>query len=422
MSGDTVSVIRPRTYEEAAVAVRACGARGAVARGGPGPARGDAARNAGGTVLDMTGLDRVHVVDADEGVVLCAAGVTLRRLTELVLPLGWLVPAGPAARHTTVGGAIAAGLHVSGSFTRHVQALELLTADGEVRAVRPDTELFEATAGGLGLTGVILTATIRLLPVETAYLTVGTERAADLDEVLARLTGTGRDRRYAAARIDLTARGAATGRAVLTRADHTPLSALRTGPRGWRRPFALRSPGLPPVATLVPAGIRYRTAPRARTGELRHLSAFFHPLETVALESRLHGRFGRVRYRFAVGAGEEEMLHRIVRRVASRRCPTAHAVLQRLGEAGPGWLCGAVPGWTLALDLPAGLPGLPAFLDALDEEVAAAGGRVGLAEDARLRPDLLTAMYPRAADFRALRARLDPRAVFASDLARRLAL
>ncbi|WEO95743.1 FAD-binding oxidoreductase [Streptomyces sp. FXJ1.172] len=422
MSGDTVSVIRPRTYEEAAVAVRACGARGAVARGGPNRSHGDSARNAGGTVLDMTGLDRVHVVDADEGVVLCAAGVPLRRLAELLLPLGWLVPAVPAARHTTVGGAIAADLHVSGSFTRHVQALELLTADGEVRAVRPDTELFEATAGGLGLTGVILTATIRLLPVQTAYLSVGTERAAGLDDLLARLTATGRGNRYAAARIDLTARGAATGRGVLTRAEPAPLDALGTGTRAWRRLLPPRPLRLPPVGTLVPASIRYRSAPRARTGALRHLSAFFHPLDTVPLESRLHGRTGRVRYRFTVGDGQEETLHRIVRRLATRRCPTAHAVLQRPGEAGPGWLSCAVPGWTLTLDLPAGLPKLPAFLDALDEEVAAAGGRVGLAEDARLRPDLFTAMYPRAADFRALRAGLDPRAVFASDLARRLAL
>ncbi|OIK04978.1 FAD-binding oxidoreductase [Streptomyces monashensis] len=434
MSGDTVSVIRPRTHEEAAVAVRACGARGVVARGGPDRALGDAARNAGGAVLDMTGLDRVHVVDAAEGIVLCDAGLGLHRLAELLLPLGWSVPAFPAARHVTVGGAIGADLHgcapdAAGSFSRHVVALELLTADGEVRAVRPDSELFGATAGGLGLTGVILTATVRLLPVETAYLTVGTERAADLDDLLARLAapGTGRPHGYAAARIDLTARGAATGRAVLTRAGHAPRAALRGAvPRARRRPLSPRAlqllPPVGPLGSLVPAGIRYLAAPRAHPGRLRHLSVFRHPLDTVSLGGRCYGRLGRVRYQFAVGHGQEEALHRIVRRVADRRCPSARAVLQRLGAAGPGWLSCAVPGWSLALDLPVALPGLAAFLDGLDEEVAAAGGRVGLARDCRLRPDLLTAMYPRATDFRALRARLDPRGVFISDLARRLAL
>jgi decaprenylphospho-beta-D-ribofuranose 2-oxidase len=378
----------------------------------------------------MTGLDRVHVVDAAEGVVLCDAGLGLRRLAELLLPLGWSVPAFPAARDITVGGAIGADLHgfaqdAAGSFSRHVVALELLTADGEVRAVRPDSELFGATAGGLGLTGVILTATIRLLPVETAYLTVGTERATGLDDLLARLTapGTGRPHGYAAARIDLTARGAATGRAVLTRAGHAPRDAVV---RARRHPLSPRPlqllPSVGPLGSLVPAGIRYLATPRTHPGRLRHLSAFRHPLDTVPLGGRRYGRLGRVRYQFAVGHGQEEALHRIVRRVADRRCPSARAVLQRLGADGPGWLSGAVPGWSLALDLPVAPAGLAAFLDGLDEEVAAAGGRVGLARDSRLRPDLLTAMYPRTADFRALRARLDPRGVFTSDLARRLAL
>ncbi|MGW3205949.1 FAD-binding protein [Streptomyces sp. NPDC001135] len=455
MPGDTVSVIRPRTYEEAAAAVRACGAGGAVARGGPQRAYGDAARNAGGTVLDTTGLDRVHVVDADEGIVLCGAGVPLHRLTELLLPLGWFLPVAPAVGPVTVGGAIGAdihgaGHHVSGSFSRHVLSLELLTADGEVHAVTPGTELFEATAGGMGLTGVILTATIRLLPVQTAYLTVATERATDLDDLMTRLTADGHRTRYRAARIDLMARGAATGRAVLTRADHTPLDGLRTGTRAWRHPLSHRprllptAPGL--VHSLVPAlapalapggllgrtaagllgGIRYRTAPpRARTGQLRRLSAAFGPADTLAygaFGNRPHGRAGCVRYEFAVGHGRQETLHRIVRRLAAHRCPSFHAVLQPLGDADAGWLSFPLPGWALALDVPAALPGLAALLAGLDEEIAAAGGRIRLAGDARLRPGLLTTMYPRAADFRALRTRLDPRGVFVSDLARRLGL
>ncbi|MEV6112195.1 FAD-binding oxidoreductase [Streptomyces sp. NPDC052109] len=444
MPADTVSVIRPRTYEEAAAAVRACGARGTIARGGPGRTDEDAARNAGGAVLDMTGLDRVHVVDADEGVVLCGAGVGLPRLAQLLLPLGWFVPVVPATGQVTVGGAIAADIHGgnhhgSGAFSRHVLSLELLTADGEVRAATPGTELFEATVGGLGLTGVILTATIRLLPVETAYLTVDTERAADLDDLMARLAAGPRSR-YGAARIDLTARGSATGRAILTRADHAPLAALDAlgvGTRAWRawgglaagmrarrHPLVYRPRRLPAGSGLGPAagllgGIRHRAAPRARTGELRPLSAALHPLAAAPYGDR---RTGCVRYQFAVRDGQEETLHRVVRRLATHRCPSFHAVLQRLGDADAGWLSFPVPGWTLALDLPAALPGLAGFLDGLDEEVAAAGGRVRLAGGSRLRPDLLTVMYPRTADFRALRTRLDPLGVFVSDLARRLDL
>ncbi|GCB46579.1 FAD-binding oxidoreductase [Streptomyces sp. NL15-2K] len=451
MPADTVSVtgwgrtaptaarlIRPRTYEEAAAAVRECGARGSIPRG-LGRAYGDAAQNAGGSVLDMTGLDRVHAIDATGGTVLCDAGVSLHRLMQVLLPLGWFVPVTPGTRYVTVGGAIGADIHgknhhVSGSFSRHVLSLELLTADGEIRTVGRDTPLFDATAGGMGLTGVILTATVQLQPVETALMSVDTERARDLDDLMARLTATDHRYRYSVAWIDLLARGATTGRAVLTRGDHAPLEALPKGTRARRDPLAFRTSRFPAAPAFLPEGLLsrtsvglfnelwYRKAPRARTGELQKLSTFFHPLDGVPHWNRIYGRGGFVQYQFVVGYGQEDAVRRIVHRISRRRCPSFLAVLKRFGDADPGWLSFPVPGWTLALDIPANLPGLGAFLDELDEEVATAGGRVYLAKDSRLRPDLLAAMYPRLDDFRALRAELDPRAVFVSDLARRLNL
>ncbi|MFD5425001.1 FAD-binding protein [Streptomyces sp. NPDC127084] len=436
-------LIRPRTHEEAVAAVLRCGGRGSIARG-LGRAYGDAAQNAGGTVLDMTGLDRIRAIDAEAGIVVCDAGVSLQQLMEVLLPLGWFVPVTPGTRYVTVGGAIGADIHgknhhVSGSFTRHVRSLELLTADGEVHVAVPGTELFDATTGGMGLTGVILSATIGLHPVETSLMCVDTERTLDLDDLMARLTA-GDDRyRYSVAWIDLLARGGSTGRAVLTRGDHAPLEALP--PRALRRPLEFRprrlpaAPGFTGLAPdLVPRGLVgrrsvscfndfwYRKAPRSRSGELQPVSAFFHPLDGVPHWNRVYGRGGFVQYQFVVGFGQEEALHRIVRRIARHRCPSFLAVLKRFGEADPGWLSFPVPGWTLALDVPAGLPGLGPLLDALDEYVADAGGRVYLAKDSRLRPELLAAMYPEVERFRALRAELDPRGVFVSDLSRRLSL
>ncbi|KQX59050.1 MULTISPECIES: FAD-binding oxidoreductase [unclassified Streptomyces] len=434
-------VQRPRGRAEAVAAVdalRAGPARGTIARG-LGRAYGDAAQNAGGTVLDMTGLDRVLSVDTAAGLVVCEAGVSLHRLMTALLPLGWFVPVTPGTRYVTVGGAIGADIHgknhhLSGSFGRHVTSLELLTADGEVRTVLPGTPLFDATTGGMGLTGVILSATLRLLPVETAYVSVDTERARDLDELMARLTATDHRYRYSVAWIDLLARGSATGRAVLTRGDHTPYDALPRRHRARRAPLAFRPGRLPAPPPYVPGGLLgrgsvglfnafwYRRAPRRSTGAVQSLSAFFHPLDGIPHWNRIYGREGFVQYQFVVPYGQEEALRRVVRRIADRGCPSFLAVLKRFGAGDPGWLSFPLPGWTLALDLPTGLPGLGAFLDALDEEVVGAGGRVYLAKDSRVRPETLAAMYPRLDAFRALRAELDPRSVFTSDLARRLDL
>ncbi|APE23482.1 MULTISPECIES: FAD-binding oxidoreductase [Streptomyces] len=431
-------VHRPRGHAEVVDSVRSSGARGTIARG-LGRAAGDAAQNAGGTVLDMTGLARILSVDPAAGLVTCEAGVSLHRLMEALLPHGWFVPVSPGTRYVTVGGAIGADVHgrnhhLSGSFARHVTALRLLTADGEIRTVLPGTPLFDATAGGMGLTGVILSATLRLLPVGTSLMRVVTERARDLDDLMARLIADDHRHRYSAARIDLLARGAATGRAVLTRGDHLPYDALPRRHRARRAPLVFRPGRLPGPPPYVPGGVlgrttvglfnelRYRTAPRARTGGIQSLAAFFHPLDSVPHWNRIHGREGFVRYRFVVPYGREEALRTVVRRIADRGCPSFRAVLKRFGAADPGWLSFPLPGWALALDLPTGLPGLGAFLDGLDEEVAGAGGRVHLADDARVRPEVLAAMYPRVGEFRALRAALDPRSVFTSDLARRLDL
>lgn len=469
MSVDTVSLtgwgrtapttalrFRPRSQEEAAVTVRGCGPRGSIARG-LGRAHGDAAQNAGGSVLDMTALNRIRTIDTGTGLVVCDAGVSLHRLMEVLLPLGWFVPVTPGSRYVTVGGALGSDAHghnhrAAGSFSRHVTEFELLTADGQVRTVRPGTPLFDATAGGMGLTGVILSATLRFHPVATSVMSVDTERATGLDDLMARMTGGGHRHRYESAWIDLTARGRATGRAVLTRGEHAPLDALPAHAR--RTPLTFRPAQLPAAHWLVPefvqdrapdlvqellpglvprrllgrtsaavlAELRYRRAPRSRSGELQPISAFFHPLDAVPHWNRLHGRGGFVNYEFVVGDGQAETLYRIVRRIAQRRCPSFLASLQRFGEGDPGWLSFPVPGWTLAVDLPAALPGLARFLDGLDEEVAAAGGRVNLTNDSRLRPDVLAAMYPRLGEFRALRAAWDPNGAFRSDLSRRLSL
>lgn len=434
----TVATVRHLAADPAAVAdaVRRAGRRGIVARG-LGRSYGDAAQNAGGDVLRLD-QGQGLVLDPARGTVRVDAGVDLDRLIRELLAHGFFVPVTPGTRFVTVGGAIAADIHgknhhVDGSFGRHVSEMTLVDGTGRVRVLTPETtpELFWATVGGMGLTGVVTSAVLRVRPVTSSYITVDTDRAANLAEVVDLMRTGDASYTYSVAWIDLLARGAAQGRAVLTRGDHATVDELpervRSRPLSFDARQRLRAPRWAPELLMNHWSVKafneawFRKAPRSRRGEVQHLATFFHPLDGVGDWNRLYGRRGLVQYQFVVPDAAEDALAEAVDLIADAGHASFLAVLKRFGPGGPGYLSFPTQGWTLALDLPAarGLAGLFARLDDL---VLEAGGRLYLAKDARARPDLVRAMYPRVEDFRAVRAEADPEGVFTSDLARRLGL
>jgi decaprenylphospho-beta-D-ribofuranose 2-oxidase len=419
--------------------------RGVVARG-LGRSYGDAAQCAGGTVVDTVRLAGISGVDAF-GEVEVGAGTSLDTLVRRCVPDGWFLPVAPGTRQVTVGGAIAADVHgknhhADGGFSRHVAAMTIATPTG-LRQVSPaeDGELFWATAGGMGLTGVVTSARLRMLEVDTDRMLVDTDRFADLDDLMSAMEEGDARYRYSVAWVDCSGpvRAKASrvcgrpgiGRAVLTRADHAHLEDLR--PRRRRTPAPPGRPRLG-VPRCVPRGLLNRAsiaafneawywrAPAHREAEVQSMWHFFHPLDGVADWNRLYGRKGFLQYQFVVPPTCGDVVMAAVRELSARRIPSFLAVLKRFGPPSPGPLSFPIPGWTLALDVPLGVEGLAACLDRLDVMVAESGGRVYLAKDSRLRPDVLAAMYPRLAELSSLRRRVDPGGVLRSDLSRRLGL
>ncbi len=403
------------------------GARtGAIARG-MGRSYGDAAQLTDGLVLDMTRL-RGHRLDADAGHVTASAGETVGDLLRALTPRGWTLPVVPGTQHVTVGGAIASDVHGKnhprqGGFGRHVTALGLLLSTGELVELAPgDADgRFEATVGGMGLTGVIVWATIALRALTTTGLSIDTERARDLDEALLAL---GRDdAEYRIAWLDLLAPRAARG--VVTRACHR-----RDGGSG--RPPTPRArfsiPARWPGGVLRPSLVRafnarrFASAPRHERERPGDFGAEMFPLDALDDWPRLYGPPGLVQYQFAVPTGREAVIEQVVDRVRRSRTPCYLATLKALGPESASPLSFPLAGWTLAMDMPRASPDLPRLVGALDELVSEAGGRVYLTKDALLSPAAAAAMYPRLASWRRTRDAMDPGGLWRSDLALRTGL
>ena len=430
-------VYQPRSPDDVSALLAAADGRGAVARG-LGRSYGDAAQNGGGEVLDMTAMATVNAIDLERGLVAAEGGVSLDRLMRSLVPLGWFVPVTAGTRHVTVGGAIAADIHGKnhhrdGSFCSHVTSLTLQTA-GRTIVAGPDThpEIFWATAGGMGLTGVVTDAIVQMLPIQTSMIRQDTERADNLEEVMALMESGDDAYRYSVAWIDCVAQGGQLGRSVLTRGDHAELDELPAAKLGKALAFGPKTPlGAPswmpsglvrPVTERAFNELYFRHAPRREEGRLVGLAAFFHPLDLVSAWNRVYGRRGFLQYQLVVPFGAEDVIRTAIESLQRIGAPSSLAVLKRFGEGDAGHLSFPIRGWTLTLDVAIGDPRLAPTLDRLDEMVAGAGGRIYLAKDSRMRPELVSQMYPRLAEWQKVQARLDPDGVFQSDLSRRLRL
>lgn len=377
-------------------------------------------------------------VDDAAGLVTVSAGTSLHDLICTLLPRGLFLMVTPGTRQVTVGGAIAADVHGKnhareGSFVDHVVSFALVGPEGESRTVTPedDDELFWTTAGGMGLTGVITRALLRVRRLDSAYLSVTTERLPDLATTMRRMLETADTHDYAAAWVDLTTTGPGRGRSVLGIANHAGRELLPEKiaghPLALPQPARLGVPLVPPTSLVARSTVRafnsawFHKAPVHVTETTEHLSGFFYPLDGIQGWNRLYGPRGLVQYQFAVPDGAEESLVDAVARILVSRTSPFLGVLKRLGPANRGWLSFPLGGWTLAVDFPVSSRLIGLFQE-LDSVVTRAGGRVYLAKDSTCSAETVRTMYPRAEEFRAWRVASGADRVFVSDLSRRLSL
>jgi decaprenylphospho-beta-D-ribofuranose 2-oxidase len=415
--------------------------RGVIARG-LGRSYGDNAQNGGGLVIDMTPLNKIHSIDSATRLADVDAGVSLDQLMKAALPFGLWVPVLPGTRQVTVGGAIACDIHgknhhSAGSFGNHVVSMELLTADGQIRRLNPDgpdaadVELFWATVGGNGLTGIVLRASIAMTPTETAYFIADGVATKDLDETVAvHLDGSEDKYTYSSAWFDLISPPPKLGRASISRGSLAKLDQLppklAKNPLKFDAPQLLSVPNVFPVSAMnklsfMAIGEVYYRLGGTYSGKVQNLSKFYHMLDLVSGWNNAYGPTGFAQHQFLVPPDALAEFKAIIRWIQTQGHYSALNVFKLFGPGNRAPLSFPMAGWNVAMDFP-NKPGVNAFLNELDRRVMEFGGRVYTAKDSRVSAENFHAMYPRIDEWIAVRRKVDPTGVFISDMARRLEL
>jgi FAD/FMN-containing dehydrogenase len=383
---------------------------------GNGRSYGDSCTNAGGALLYTRGLDRFIAFDPTLGVLRCEAGVLFSEILEVIVPHGWFLPVTPGTKFVTVGGAIANDVHGknhhrAGTFGEYVRCFELLRSDGTRLECShsQNAELFRATIGGLGLTGVITWAEFTLQKIAGPWMDVETARFASLREFFALSAQAESESAYSVAWIDCAATGNAFGRGVFLRADHAEASAAPAAAYARRR---LRMPFTPPFSlvnqtTLRPFNTRYFN--RQKPGRaLSHYEPYFYPLDAIEDWNRIYGPRGFLQYQCVVPMNvAEAALSDLLRQIERSGSGSFLAVLKVFGDRAPaGILSFPRAGTTLALDFPNRGQATLDLLERLDDVVSAAGGAVYPAKDARLRHARFVQYFP---GWQAMLPHVDPR-------------
>ena len=394
---------------------------------GMGRSYGDSALNE--NILLSRRFNKILHFDEGRGIIVCESGVTLSEIIDIFLPRGWFLPVVPGTKQITVGGAIASDVHGKnhhkvGCFSEFVVAFELMLPSGEIVSCdrQQNQELFYATCGGMGLTGVIIAVTLLLQPIKSAYIRETIIRCQDLDEILG-LFDAKQEATYSVGWIDCLARGRQLGRSVLMLGEHANSGPLRRE-RSKVMSIPINLPGflLNKYAIACFNKIYYEIQPSFTEGRLVLLDNFFFPLDKINSWNRMYGRRGFTQYQFVLPKGRSYSgLKSILQKIAATGLGSFLAVIKLFGKENNNYLSFPMEGYTVALDFKI-QPQLFPLLDELDRIVVDHGGRLYLAKDVRMPQEIFRKSYPGWEKFSRMREERKMKAKFNSFQSRRLGL
>ncbi len=434
-----VERIAPSKIEEIQEVISNSPPKSLIARG-LGRSYGDAAQNNRASIIELSNFKKISL-NIFEKTVTAEAGVSFDELLKYLIPKGYFLPVTPGTKHITVGGAIAADIHgknhhIDGSFGNHIKSIVLIDGKGILKQLFPDQNNqsnsaleFWATVSGMGLTGIIIEATFSVIPIKSSLIKVDTFKYKSLENIMDTMIKNDEKYKYSVAWIDSLH---PKGRGVITFGEHALVEDINTKTNKEKLEYSNKSiakaPNIFPSGLLNVFTVRafneawYRKYPNQKENQIISIGEYFYPLDGIDNWNNIYGKKGFIQYQFVVPDNSSEIIPESLSTLRELGAPSFLTVLKRFGFNNPGLLSFPSKGWTLAIDIPASLPNLTLTLNKLDEKISDAGGKIYLAKDSRMSPEIFRLCYPKLKEWQKIKNILDPDNKFSSDLSKRLAI
>lgn len=402
---------------------------------GLGRSYGDPAQCKNGSVINTSNLSFMELNKID-CTLRAGSGTKISDILNFIINQGFFLPVSPGTKNVTLGGAISADVHgknhhCDGSFANHVERISIVDGRGDIKILFPSDKSFWAVSGGMGLVGIILEATFKLIPIKTSLMKVNTEKFEDIDSLMNRMIEADSKFKYSVAWVDSLNK---RGKSILSTGEHALLKDIQEKNYKLKNsdPLNYNSNLVPSAPSFLPNGILnnftvgifnktwFAKSPSLLEGELQTINSFFYPLDGINNWNRIYGPNGFFQYQFVIPDNQGELIPKILHSLREVGVPSFLTVLKRFGNRENGPLSFPLKGWTLATDLPATNSGLLSKLDEIDHLIANAGGRIYLAKDSRQSSEIFKKTYKRFSEWKIEKNKLDPSNIFKSDLSQRL--